>query len=48
MARKLLGFLIALVLILIATSPCAAEDIRAELGDEPLAASSFSAIRALY
>ena len=36
MSRKLLGFLIALVLILIATSPCAAEDIWAELGGDGL------------
>jgi len=36
MPRKLLGLLIALVFILIATSPCAAEAIWAELGDDGL------------
>ncbi len=36
MPRKLLGLLIALVLVLIAASPCAAETIWAELGDDGL------------
>jgi hypothetical protein len=31
MPRRLLGFLIALILILVATSPCAAEEIWAEI-----------------